>query len=135
MTDPHFSLLIVEDDDATIHLYSVIFSKIGDLIIAKHAEEALAALAGPLPDVAVIDARLPGPMDGLELVRRLRADERTAGLPIVVVTGMDPGDMDVALEAGADVVYFKPFDPRLIAATVARLAERPAGDTGAGRGR
>jgi DNA-binding response OmpR family regulator len=62
-------------------------------------------------------------MDGLEVLRRLRANVATAGLPVLVVTGSDQGEAEVAvMEAGADDYIRKPIDPpRFLARVKAAL--------------
>ena len=78
---------------------------------AEDAESTLELLAGDaLPDVVFLDWQLPE-MSGIELLDRIRADERTASIPIVMLTAHDKlDDVRTALEAGATDYIMKPFD-------------------------
>lgn len=87
---------------------------------AADGEAALAAAAALDPDVVLLDVQLPV-LDGPDVLRRLRADPRTASLPVVFLTGSSP-DHDVELLAlGARGVLHKPFDPGTVAAELAAL--------------
>jgi ribonuclease P protein subunit RPR2 len=71
--------------------------------------------------VIVLDLRMPG-MSGTELCARLKADEKTSAIPIVVLSGADGGTAAAATEAGADAFLRKPFSPLELLAIVERLA-------------
>src|SRR5437763_1468953 len=75
------------------------------------------------PDVIVLDLRMPG-MGGAELCRRLRADERTQAIPIVLLTGADPEEARRAQRAGAAALVRKPFSPLDLLAVVERVSGR-----------
>jgi DNA-binding response OmpR family regulator len=85
-------------------------------------DAALAALAGELPAVLVLDAMLPG-ADGFEILRRLRSDPRCAKLPILMLTARGQRrDRAVADALGADRFMTKPFSNAEVVATVQELA-------------
>jgi DNA-binding response OmpR family regulator len=85
-------------------------------------DAALAALAGDLPAVLVLDAMLPG-ADGFEILRRLRADARSARLPILMLTAKGQRrDRAVADALGADRFMTKPFANAEVVAAVRELA-------------
>lgn len=87
------------------------------------ADGVAAALADP-PDVVLCDLVMPG-MDGYEVMRRLRADARTAGVPFVVVTGSaTPADVERGLRLGADGYVIKPFEIDTLLAVVDRARRR-----------
>jgi two-component system phosphate regulon response regulator PhoB len=67
--------------------------------------DALEALTAETPDLILLDVGLPG-MPGDEVLRRLRADRRTAGVPVVLLTGREPPE-----GADPDGVILKPFTP------------------------
>ncbi len=117
-------ILLVDDEPALRELLRVTFEG-ADVTVreAESGEQALEALGGDLPDALVLDLRLPG-IDGAELCRRLRHDERTALLPIVVLTGGDVPEIERARQAGADEVVRKPFSPLDLLAIVERLSGR-----------
>jgi two-component system phosphate regulon response regulator PhoB len=78
------------------------------------------------PCLVVLDWMLPG-LSGVELARRLRCDQRTRALPILMVTARsDPDDRRWALAAGADVVFSKPFAVSDFMADACALAARSA---------
>ena len=73
------------------------------------------------PDLILTDIAVPG-IDGIELCQRLRADVRTADIPVLAITGYgDRRYPDRALQAGADHVLIKPCEPELIVSETRRL--------------
>ena len=80
--------------------------------------------AGDRPEVAVLDAEMPG-MTGLEVARRVRADPRLAATRLVLVTG-HAGAEEVASAAGVDVSIAKPFSPIALRNAVRELLDRAA---------
>ena len=97
------------------------------VVTAVDGEEALALIGSEGPDACVLDVAMPR-MDGLEVVRRVRADPAGEGLPIVLLTAAARlADEASGREAGADAYLTKPFSPAELVATVRRLiAERVA---------
>jgi CheY-like chemotaxis protein len=103
---PH--VLLVEDDCDTREMYSLYLSYSGlHVTEARTGRRALERAREERPDVVVTDIAMPE-MDGLELSRRLRAEEPTHDVPIIAVSGQAS---DRARQAGADVVLEKPCDP------------------------
>jgi DNA-binding response OmpR family regulator len=83
------------------------------------APEALTI--APAADVIVTGLLLPGPMDGFEFIRRLRADDRTSRTPILVLTAWTSlADRRRAAEAGCDVFLTKPCLPGVLLAEIQR---------------
>jgi DNA-binding response OmpR family regulator len=81
-----------------------------DVRAASNGPEALALIETELPDAILLDVTMPG-MDGREVCRHLRAQPRTAALPILLVTGnVDLSDRLAGFEAGADDYVGKPFE-------------------------
>jgi two-component system, OmpR family, phosphate regulon response regulator PhoB len=93
---------------------------------AGSAEEAERAIRAQLPDVLVLDWMLPGE-SGLAFARRLRTDERTRELPILMLTAraMEQDKLS-GLEAGADDYLTKPFSPKELAARIKAVLRRRA---------
>jgi len=119
-------ILLVDDEPALRELLRVTFEGASiEVVEAGSGEEALALLGGDLPDAVVLDLRMPG-IDGAELCRRLRRDEETRDLPIVVLSGGDEAELERARKAGANDVIAKPFSPLELLAVVERLAGREA---------
>jgi len=119
------SILVVEDDPETRHFYLQVLKTEG-----WHADEAHngfqafeKAVAAP-PDLVLTDIAVPG-LDGIELCRRLRADERTRNVPVLAVTGYDDRRYpDRAMQAGANHVLIKPFEADVLVAETRRLLTR-----------
>ena len=129
------SLVLVADDDPDIvALLRIRLELSGHAVLtaADGAQAWSAVLAGPLPDVAVLDVTMPR-LDGLELTRRLRGHAPTAELPILILTAaVQPEDVDRALAAGATAYAKKPFSPKALVARVEELlagAQAPATGT------
>ena len=115
-------VLIVDDNLSNLKLLAFLLKGHGfEVDVAIHAEEAVQRLAGPLPDLILMDIQLPG-MDGLTLTRRLKADPRTRDIHIVAVTAYAmKGDEATALEAGCDDYITKPIDTRSLPDRLDRL--------------
>jgi len=121
------TVLVVEDEPQIQELVAVNLEHIGHKVLrAASAEEAEAAIRSALPDVLVLDWMLPGE-SGLAFARRLRADERTRELPILMLTARAMEQDKVSgLEAGADDYLTKPFSPKELAARIKAVLRRRA---------
>ena len=121
-------VLIVEDDPETRHYYADALHRSGfDTDEAHNGHQALArALASPRPDLILTDIAVPG-LDGIELCRKLRADERTRQIPLLAITGYEDRHYpDRARSAGADQVLLKPCDWDVLVSAARRLlSNRP----------
>lgn len=109
-------LLIVDDDDVLRTTLARRYRNQGlEVADFPSAEAALAAPPAGQWDVALLDLHLPG-IDGEEVLRRLRADPRTADLPVVMVSAdVTPWYRERLLEAGAADYLTKPLDvPRFL---------------------
>ncbi len=113
-------LLIVDDDAAFRALLRTTFEVVDvEVEEAASAEAALEAIAHEHPDALVLDHRLPG-TSGIELCRRLKADEETASIAVVILSG-STDDAAAAREIGADAFLRKPFSPLELLDVVERL--------------
>lgn len=106
---PH-KILIVDDEPATVRVLSVILEMNHyETISAYSGTEAYECLQAGLPDAMLLDIMLPD-ISGLELCRRLREDEATSNLLIIMITAhAEPNIRERGLEAGADHVWLKPI--------------------------
>jgi len=120
-------VLAVEDEAAIQELLKITLATAGfDVEVAGSAEEALRSIKLALPEVVLIDWMLPG-MSGLQLARQLRADQRTAALPLIMLTARGgEADRVAGLETGADDYVTKPFSPRELVARIRALLRRRA---------
>ena len=121
------TVLVVEDEPQIQELVAVNLEHSGHKVRrAASAEEAEASIRAELPDVLVLDWMLPGE-SGLAFARRLRADERTRDLPILMLTARAmEQDKISGLEAGADDYLTKPFSPRELNARIKAVLRRRA---------
>jgi two-component system phosphate regulon response regulator PhoB len=121
------TVLVVEDEPQIQELVAVNLEHIGHKVLrAASAEEAEVAIRSALPDVLVLDWMLPGE-SGVAFARRLRADERTRELPILMLTARAMEQDKVSgLEAGADDYLTKPFSPKELAARIKAVLRRRA---------
>ena len=122
------SILIVEDEQDIRELLEFTFLRDGyDVIAAETAEIVLQKIDIKLPDMIVVDWMLPG-MDGIDLAKRLRRDELTADLPIVMLTARgEEADKLKSFAGGIDDYITKPFSPRELLARVKALLRRSGG--------
>jgi DNA-binding response OmpR family regulator len=118
-------VFLVEDDAEMRRVTRVLLKRNGYLVSeCSTAEGALAAINEDVPDAAVIDVNLPG-MSGLTLVELLRAEPKTAALPILLLTALNQGQDKVrGLQRGADDYVTKPYDPAELSARIDALLRR-----------
>jgi len=121
-------VLIVEDDVETRQFYMHALRLVGFRTDQAHnGLQAFEKAVQDLPDLILTDIAVPG-IDGIELCRRLRADERTRRIPLLAVTGYgDRQYEDRARGAGADRVLIKPCSADVLTAEARRLLARPSG--------
>jgi two-component system response regulator len=128
-------VLLVEDDADHVFLVRRALADLAGtevtVEVAGDGEQAAERLAGRSwfgaggrPQLVLLDLKMPR-MDGLELLRRIRADEATATLPVVVLTSSErPEDREAAVAAGATWFVCKPLDGRRFRSEVQQLADR-----------
>jgi DNA-binding response OmpR family regulator len=118
-------ILVVEDDPDIAELVERYLSKAGfSTDRATSGRAALEAIALRAPDLLVLDLMLPH-VDGLEICRRVRAHDKTANIPIIMLTARaDESERIVGLELGADDYLAKPFSPNELVARVRALLRR-----------
>ncbi|NLC70127.1 MAG: response regulator [Desulfuromonadaceae bacterium] len=123
------TILIIEDEEDILALMHYNLTKEGYQVIgALSAEEGLKFLLEGKPDLVLLDLMLPG-LSGLDLCRRLKGAEKTASIPIIMVTAKgEEEDVVAGLEMGADDYLSKPFSPRILAARVKAALRRPRRD-------
>jgi len=123
-------VLIIEDYADTREMYAEFLEFAGlRTDSAATAEEGIAKALSERPNVIIMDLALPG-MDGWEATRRLKADERTKDIAIVVVTGHAvPDQLQAARDAGAELVLTKPLLPMELLEKLMPFLGRPSGST------
>jgi two-component system phosphate regulon response regulator PhoB len=125
---PKKTVLTIDDEKDLIELVRYNLEKEGFQVRgALDGETGLAMALKEMPDIVLVDLMLPG-MDGLEVCRRLRADRRTAAIPLIMLSAKSgESDRVVGLELGADDYVTKPFSPRELTARVRALLRRTEG--------
>lgn len=118
-------VLVVEDERDILHLVKLYLEKEGYRVsTAATGPDGLKAARSEHPDLLILDLMLPG-MDGLEVCKRLRSDQQTATLPIIMLTAKaEESDTVIGLELGADDYVTKPFSPKALVARVKALLRR-----------
>jgi len=104
-------ILVVDDDSKNLDILSRLLKARGyETTTASDGAEALAKARATMPDLILMDLKMPG-MDGYETTRHLKADPRSAGIPIIVfsASAMDE-HMREAQRAGCDEFVSKPID-------------------------
>ncbi|AUM01626.1 phosphate regulon transcriptional regulatory protein PhoB [Zoogloeaceae bacteirum Par-f-2] len=121
------NILLVEDEPAIQELIAANLARAGHHVVrAADAETAQRIVRDALPDLVLLDWMLPG-MSGIEFARRLRADERTREIPIIMLTARgEEQDKVSGLEIGADDYITKPFSPRELVARIKAVLRRRA---------
>ncbi|HKJ22217.1 MAG TPA: phosphate regulon transcriptional regulator PhoB [Gammaproteobacteria bacterium] len=124
------NILIVEDEPAIREMIAFSLARAGyEVIQANDVPEAQVAIADQLPDLILLDWMLPG-TSGLDYARRLRREEPTKRVPIIMLTARtDETDKLRGLDTGADDYITKPFSTKELAARVRAVLRRYAPQT------
>ena len=119
---PHATILVVDDDPLIRKLVRFNFQVNGFTVIsASDGAEGLDRAREDRPDAVILDIMMPG-MDGLDVLRALKADPSTAGIPVVLLSAkVQPADVTAGRNAGADDYISKPFDPQHLTQRVEEL--------------
>ncbi|MFJ8493187.1 SpoIIE family protein phosphatase [Streptomyces sp. NPDC094038] len=114
------TILVIDDSDTNRYVLASWLRRSGHTVLeASDAAQGLAHLAAGLPDIAIIDVRLPD-MSGFDVSERIKQDPRTAGLPVIQISAaaITPEDHAEGLRRGADAYLDQPVDPDELLATV-----------------
>jgi two-component system, OmpR family, response regulator MtrA len=117
-----FLVLVADDDPDILSLVKAVLERSGHEVVAvSDGVEALAYLRERKPDLAVLDIAMPE-IDGLEVLRQLRADAMTSDLPVVLLSARaQEADVELGFATGASAYLKKPFSPRELSDHVAEL--------------
>lgn len=115
-------VLVVDDILTNVKLLDAkLTAEYFEVVSAYSGAEALAKIEDGAPDIVLLDVMMPG-MDGFEVCRRIKANPKTAHIPVVMVTALDqPSDRVAGIEAGADDFLTKPVDDAALFARVRSL--------------
>lgn len=112
----HSRVLIVDDQPANVHVLAEALGNEHELIVAGSARRALEL--APSADLVLLDVLMPD-MDGLEVCRRLKADEATKRIPVIFVTALEQTENETqGFDAGAVDYIVKPINPAIVRARV-----------------
>jgi CheY-like chemotaxis protein len=120
-------VLVAEDDEDILRLVEIRLQQDGyDVLCVRNGEEALRTAAERRPALALLDIQMPK-VDGYEVTRRLRADEATQAMVIIILTAsVRDTELERAFDAGANDFLRKPFSPADLATRVRVALESAA---------
>lgn len=117
-------VLLVDDDPGLTTLLELVFRRAGyEVVVANNGMDGLNQAELSTPDLIVLDIMMPD-VSGIEVCRRLRANPKTAGVPIMILSASgNKEDREMALEAGADTFIQKPISPTELVNRVKQLLQ------------
>jgi DNA-binding response OmpR family regulator len=106
-------ILVIEDSDSIRRMIEALVTARGHKVVAvSSGVKGVDAALAEVPDAVLLDLHLPGSMDGFDVCERLRANEKTKTVPIIIISAMsDNESKQRAVEKGANAFYTKPFSP------------------------
>ena len=121
-------ILIIDDNPVDVKLFMSVLSVAGhDVSGAEFAEAALVAIAKEKPQIMLVDLALPG-IDGMTLIRKVKADPETRDIFVVVITGHPSWWKKAeAMKAGCDAYLLKPVNVRNLPQHLSEIAMRRNG--------
>jgi CheY-like chemotaxis protein len=125
---PQSGTILVADDSMTIlAMVSSRLERAGyDVVTAARGDEALRLVQENRPRLVLLDVEMPG-LDGVEVARRIRADEALAETFIVLLTSLsEASEVATGMAAGADAYLTKPFSPQDLQTQVEQLIGTPS---------
>lgn len=125
MVDSNPNILIVDDEAPIREMVRMALEMAGfDCLEAEDAVQAHSAIVDKHPDLVLLDWMMPG-TSGVELLRRLKRDQATANVPVIMLTARSEEDNKIrGLDSGADDYITKPFSPRVMIARINALLRR-----------
>ncbi len=118
-------VLYIEDNDDNVYMLKMRLELTDDfeVLVADDGEKGCAVAAAERPDLILMDLEMPG-VDGWEASRRLKADPKTCGIPIIALSAHAlAGAREKALAAGCDEFDIKPIEFDRLVATMRRLLQ------------
>jgi signal transduction histidine kinase/DNA-binding response OmpR family regulator/ligand-binding sensor domain-containing protein len=118
-------ILIVDDNKEIVWMVSDLMADKYEILKAYNVREAFGLLDSDLPELIVADLMMPGELDGLDLVRRLKSNRFTSHIPIIVISARNSiEDQLEGLENGADLYVTKPFNLSYLRTMIEQLIEK-----------
>ena len=117
-------VLVIDDEPDVVRLIVKVLSGRGHVVqVARDGASALAQVLREPPDVILLDSDLPK-IDGAEVCRRIKTDEATAGIPVVMMTSSYIDIYDVGAEGGPEAFVVRPFVREVLANAIERALVR-----------
>ncbi|TAM37524.1 response regulator [bacterium] len=118
-------ILVVDDESGLVEMLSIRLEVNNyQVISASDGQEGLDKARSEAPDLIILDLMLPR-LDGYQVCRALKSDEKYKQIPIVIFTARaQESDIRAGKEAGADAYITKPFEPDILLAKVSQLIEK-----------
>jgi two-component system, cell cycle response regulator DivK len=129
-------ILVVEDDPETLDMITIMLERRGySVVVASNGMQGLILAEAEMPDLIITDIRMPQ-IDGVEMIKRLRARESTKQTPILGITAYEMEYATDAVKTGANRIMAKPFTDDMLVAYVRALLSggSSSGSGGSGRG-
>ncbi len=125
MTGGRPCILIVDDEDDVLDLLTVVFETEGfRTLVAPDGPTALTLAYDEIPDAILLDVMMPE-MDGWQVLRALKVEERTSSIPVAMLSARTEGrDKIIGLQEGAVSYVEKPFSPAQVVAEVRSILGR-----------
>jgi twitching motility two-component system response regulator PilG len=122
---PGKKILLVEDQESLLKLESILLTSRGfEVRGVSDGQAALAAIEEDIPDLMLLDIMLPD-MDGFEICRMVKENERTRKIPVIMVTARKSSmDVQLSKEVGADAYITKPFKSAMLIETIQKFLGR-----------
>jgi len=120
-------LMIVDDDNTMVSLLQLLFEMDGyDVVTFTHRDSIVEDIRSNTPDLVLMDVFISN-VDGLEVLKQVRACEDLDDIKVIMTSGMDMGDK--CLKAGADAFILKPYPPEELMTLIVNLLPGREGST------
>lgn len=114
-------ILVVDDENLIRQLMSALLAGFGKIELAESGDDAFQKIEAGKPDLIILDVQMPD-MDGYEVCRRLKEDDKTADIPVVFLTANSTNeDEERGLEIGATDFIRKPISPQIVRTRVSNI--------------
>lgn len=121
IAEVHYTILMIEDNEEILQFNRKELEKNYKIVTRTNGAEGWEAAIELIPDIIVSDVMMPG-LDGYTLCNRLKSDERTNHIPVILLTAMSSSAQQLSgLQKGADVYITKPFSVQILALHISNL--------------